>query len=50
MEEQQLVGSAQTPEVKEQQELESEISQLREVIDAYEGIKSNIADFRNLVE
>jgi hypothetical protein len=50
MEEQQLAGSARSPDVKEQQELESEISQLREVIDAYEGIKSNIVDFRNLVE
>ena len=50
MEEQQLVGTAATPDIKEQQELENEISQLREVIDAYEGIKSNIVDFRNLVE
>lgn len=50
MEEQQLIGSAEASSVKEQEELECEMAQLKEVIDAYEGIKSNIVDFRNLVE
>jgi len=50
MEEQQLKGTSQSSDVKEQQELECEMGQLREVIDAYEGIRGNIVDFRNLVE
>ena len=37
-------------EVKEQRDIECEINQLKEVIDAYDGIKANILGFKNLVE